>query len=279
MTAQTLSIRPLSDSCGAEVTDIDLARISDTGLSDIRRLVAERGVVVVRDQDLSPQQHIAFARRWGEIDYNRFFPIDPQYPEIALVQKDEAQTTNIGGGWHTDHSYDVEPAMGSILVARELPPSGGDTLFSSMYAAWDSLSDGLKATLSALRAVHTSDHIYGPDGVFAKTDIGATLRGQDAHTHAVHPVAITHPDSGRKALFVNPAFTIGIEGWTREESQALLQYLYSRAIQPQNVARVEWRPGSVAIWDNRATWHMAKNDYHGHRRVMHRITLAGSPLH
>ena len=116
MTAQTLSIRPLSDTCGAEVTDIDLARISDTVLSDIRRLVAERGVVVVRDQDLSPQQHIAFARRWGEIDYNRFFPIDPQYPEIALVQKDEAQTTNIGGGWHTDHSYDVEPAMGSILA-------------------------------------------------------------------------------------------------------------------------------------------------------------------
>ena len=277
-TTHTPSLTPLSGSCGMEVDGLDLSRISNEELEQLRKLVADRGVALVRNQSLSPEQHIAFARRWGEIDYNRFFPIDSQYPEIALVQKDKDQTTNIGGGWHTDHSYDQEPAMGSILLARELPPTGGDTLFSSMYAAYDSLSDGLKATLAKLRAEHTSDHIYGPQGHFAQTDIGVTLRGQQDHTFAVHPVVITHPDSGRKALFVNPAFTIKFEGWTREESLPLLQYLYAQAIQPENVCTVKWQEGSVAIWDNRATWHLAKNDYHGHRRVMHRITITGGAL-
>jgi taurine dioxygenase len=244
----------------------------------LRSAVAENGVVAVRGQDLSPEQHIAFARQWGEIDYNRFFPINELYPEIALVQKEENQKVNIGGGWHTDHSYDVEPAMGSILLARELPPSGGDTLFASMYAAYDSLSDGLKATLETMRAVHTADHIYGHDGAYAKTDIASIFRGHDEQTLAVHPVIITHPTSGRKALYVNPSFTTRFDGWTREESLPLLQYLYAQAIAQDNVCTLQWKPGSVAIWDNRASWHFAKNDYHGHRRVMHRITIAGCAL-
>jgi taurine dioxygenase len=245
----------------------------------LKATLADRGVIFIEGQSLTPEQHIAFARRWGEIDINRYFPTDPRYPEIAEVRKEKDQTTNIGGGWHTDHSYDQEPAMGSILLARETPPSGGDTLFSSMYAAYDGLSDGLKRTLEGLRAVHSADHIYGPDGAYAQTDLKDIFKGQDEKTGAVHPAVITHPLSGRKALYVNPAFTLRFEGWTREESQPLLTYLYAQAIRPEITCRLQWRPGSVAVWDNRATWHFARNDYHGHRRLMHRITVAGEALH
>ena len=160
------------------------------------------------------------------------------------MRKAEAQTTNIGGGWHTDHSYDQVPAMGSILLARETPPSGGDTLFSSLGAAYDSLSDGLKATLETLRAVHSADHIYGEDGIYSKTDQGADLKGHDISANAVHPAVIRHPVTGRKILYVNPAFTLHFEGWTREESMPLLAYLYSVAMRPEFQCRLQWAPGA-----------------------------------
>lgn len=273
-----MQIRPLAAHCGAEVTGIDVRSIDDDGLAAIRQALADAGVVLLRDQQLSPEDHIAFARRWGDIDVNNYFPANGGYPEIAEVRKAETQFVNIGGGWHTDHSYDAVPAMGSILVARELPPVGGDTLFSNLGAAYDSLSDGLKATLATLRAVHSADHIYGPDGVYAKTDQAADLKGQDLRANAVHPAVINHPVSGRKILYVNPAFTLHFEGWTREESQPLLQYLYSVAMREEFQCRLQWQPGSVAVWDNRSTWHLAMNDYHGHRRLMHRITISGVAL-
>ena len=274
-----LNSAPLSPAVGSLVENVDLKRLSDDQLAVMRGLLAERGVLFVEGQSLTPEEHIAFARRWGEIDINNYFPTDPAHPEIALVRKEKGETTNIGGGWHTDHSYDAVPAMGSILLARETPPAGGDTLFASMYAAYDGLSDGLKTTLAGLRAVHSADHVYGPQGFYANTDIAETLRGQNLKTGAVHPVVITHPVSGRKALFVNPAFTISFEGWTREESLPLLQYLYAQAMREEITCRLQWKPGSLAIWDNRITWHFAKNDYHGERRLMHRITVAGEPLH
>ena len=275
----SITIEPLAAHCGAVATDIDLNTLDEAGLDTLKAAVAERGVLFVRDQTLSPEQHIAFARRWGSIDINNYFPANGGHPEIAEVRKAETQTTNIGGGWHTDHSYDAVPAMGSILLARETPPSGGDTLFASLGAAYDSLSDGLKATLDGLRAVHSADHIYGHDGVYAKTDQAADLKGHDVHATAVHPAVIRHPVTGRKILYVNPAFTLHFEGWTREESMGLLGYLYSVALRPEFQCRLQWTPGSLAIWDNRATWHCAMNDYQGHRRVMHRITISGVPLH
>ncbi len=273
-----MHIKPLAAHCGAEVTGVDVRSIDDEGLAAIRQALADTGVVLLRDQQLTPEDHIAFARRWGDIDVNNYFPANGGYPEIAEVRKAETQFVNIGGGWHTDHSYDAVPAMGSILVARELPPVGGDTLFSNLGAAYDSLSDGLKATLATLRAVHSADHIYGPDGVYAKTDQAADLKGHDIRANAVHPAVINHPVSGRKILYVNPAFTLYFEGWTREESQPLLQYLYSVAMREEFQCRLQWQPGSVAVWDNRSTWHLAMNDYHGHRRLMHRITISGVAL-
>lgn len=273
-----MQIRPLAAHCGAEITGIDVRHIGDDELVALRQTLAEAGVIMLRDQQLTPEDHIAFARRWGDIDVNNYFPANGGYPEIAEVRKAETQFVNIGGGWHTDHSYDAVPAMGSILVARELPPTGGDTLFASMGAAYDALSDGLKATLAGLRAVHSADHIYGHDGIYAKTDQAADLKGHDISANAVHPAVIHHPVTGRKLLYVNPAFTLHFEGWTREESQPLLQYLYGVAMREEFHCRLQWAPGSVAVWDNRATWHFAVNDYHGHKRLMHRITISGVPL-
>jgi taurine dioxygenase len=278
MSRSRMTIDPISEGCGARIGGIDLNTLSDDQFAAVRTVVADRGVVFIEDQDLSPAQHIAFARRWGEIDLNRYFPTDARYPEIAEVRKEKDQTTNIGGGWHTDHSYDAFPAMGSILLARETPPKGGDTLFANMYAAYEGLSEGLKQTLSRLRAVHSADHVYGPEGVYARTDLKDRLKGQGEKTGAVHPVVITHPESGRKALYVNPAFTLRFEGWTRDESLALLTHLYAQAIRPEITCRLQWRPGSVAVWDNRATWHFAMNDYQGEQRLMHRITVGGCAL-
>ena len=275
----SLQIRPLSEHVGVEASGVDLNALDETGMASLRDAVANHGILFVRDQSLTPEQHIAFARRWGDIDVNKYFPANGGHPEIAEVRKAENQQTNIGGGWHTDHSYDQVPAMGSILLARETPPSGGDTLFASMGAAFDSLSKGLKATLRTLRAVHSADHIYSTDGIYAKTDQGADLKGHDERTHAVHPVVIRHPRTGREIRYGNPAFTLHIEGWTREESMSLLTYLYQVAMQERFHCRVQWSPGSLAIWDNRSTWHYAMNDYHGHRRLMHRITISGEPLH
>ena len=266
-----------TEGCGAEIANVALARASAAEIDLIRDTVYRRGVAFLHDQHLTPDEHIAFAEQIGPIVVNRYFPPSEKYPQIAKVEKTEAQTTNIGGGWHTDHSYDAEPAMGSVLLAIETPPSGGDTMFADMYAAYEALSDGLKATLAGLKAFHASEHIYGKEGVFTKTD-QAHLAGHDDTPSAVHPVVITHPGSGRKALYVNPAFTLGFEGWHMEESRALLAYLYQHAVKPQFVHRFQWKPGSMAIWDNRATWHQAMNDYQGQRRLMHRITIAGGPL-
>jgi taurine dioxygenase len=267
----------MSGSAGAEIGGVDLSGgLSEATVAGIRDVLAEYGVVVFRNQTLTPEQHIAAARQFGDINVNRFFTHADGYPEIALVSKEPDQTANIGGGWHTDHSYDERPALGSMLYAREVPPSGGDTLFASMYAAYDALSDGLKQTLAGMRAVHSSRHVFGVERPAMQGRIGnPELATQDA----IHPVVITHPESGRRALYVNPGFTLRFDGWTAEESQPLLAYLYQHAARPEFTCRLRWRNGSLAFWDNRSTWHYALNDYHGERRLMHRITIEGCALH
>lgn len=276
MHAKTLEIEPL-DGCGAMVRGCDARRVTDGEIDRLRQAIFERGVVFLEDQQLTPEDQIAFARRIAPIVVNRYFPKTERYPEIAKVEKSEAQTTNIGGGWHTDHSYDQAPAMGSVLLAIETPPTGGDTLFADMYAAYEALPEEMKRTLLRLKAHHASGHVFGENSAYARTD-RPELAGHKDTPEAVHPVIITHPGSGKRVLYVNPAFTTGIVGWSREESLALLGELYTHAIKPQFVRRFQWRPGSMAIWDNRCTWHCAMNDYQGHRRLMHRITLDGVPL-
>ena len=269
---------PMAPKCGVEIAGIQLAETGGDELEAVKRAIHEHGVAVFRGQDFSPEDHIAFAKRWGGIDINNYFPLDGSHPEIALVRKSAGQQTNIGGAWHTDHSYDQVPAMGSILVARTLPPAGGDTLFAHMAAAYDSLPDDLKQEIAGLEAFHTADHVYKEDGLYAQTDMAGDLRGQGLETGAVHPVVIRHPQTGRRLLYVNRAFTIHLVGKTREESLPLLERLYAAAVSDDNQCRVRWEPGTVAIWDNRTTWHNALNDYHGHAREMHRITLSGEAL-
>lgn len=273
-----LAIEQPMGGCGVELTGVRLAALADEEVQGITAALGEHGVVFFRNQSLSVDEHLALAARFGAIDINRFFRAVPGYPAVAEVRKEPDQRNNIGGGWHTDHSYDGVPAMGSILVARELPESGGDTLFSNMYAAFEGLSDGLRATLLGLRAVHSSRHVFGNAGAYRATDQSDTFSNPDAVNDAVHPVVIAHPISGRRALYVNPAFTLRFEGWSVEESKPLLDYLYRQAARPEYTCRFRWAPGSVAFWDNRATWHYALNDYHGERRLMHRITLQGVPL-
>lgn len=273
-----MELTAMAPECGVEISGVSLAACSDTEMHTIKAAIYEHGVAVFRDQQFTPEEHIAFANRWGGIDINNYFPLNQAYPEIALVRKEADQQTNIGGAWHTDHSYDQIPAMGSILVARTLPPSGGDTMWAHMGAAYDALPDDVKAQIEDLEAFHTADHVYKADGLYAQTDQGKALRGHDVDTGAVHPVVIRHPHTGRRLLYVNMAFTIHFIGKTREESLPLLQKLFAAALTDTNQCRLQWREGTVAIWDNRTTWHNALNDYQGHAREMHRITLSGEAI-
>ena len=279
----TFDLHPMTMTLGAEIHGVDLGlEIAEDQFNEIRRAFTEFSVIFFRDQHLTPDQHIAFASRWGEINVNRFFKAIDSHPVIAEVRKEPDQETNIGGSWHTDHSYDQVPATGSILYARQVPEIGGDTQFASMYAAYDGLSDGLKQMLEPLRATHSSRHAFGRTAYRIQQhsdDVGDRLGNPDAATQdADHPVVIRHPMSGRKALYVNPGFTIRFSGWSDEESRPLLEYLYRQATKPEYTCRFHWRENSLAFWDNRATWHQALNDYPGQRRLMHRITIEGVPL-
>jgi taurine dioxygenase len=279
---KTIDATPLSPALGAEISGIDIARgIDDEQFGELRQAFVDYSVIFLRDQDITPDQHIAFAERWGKINVNRFFKATETHPVIAEVRKEAHQKTNIGAAWHTDHSYDQCPAMGSILYAREIPSVGGDTLFASMYAAYDALSDGLKRMLSTMNAEHSSRHSFGESAYVDRDaeEVGGRLGNTEAAIQdALHPVIIRHPLSGRAALYVNGEFTVKFEGWTPEESQPLLDYLYAHARKNEFTCRFSWRPGSVAIWDNRATHHCALNDYFGERRLMHRITIDGEDL-
>lgn len=272
-----MEIRPVSAAVGAEVHGVDLRSVEDSQLSEIDQAWAKYGVLFFRDQQLSPEDHIAFAERLAPIDVNQFFqPVDG-HPRVAEVRKEPDQRANIGGGWHTDHTYDQIPARGSILVAREVPPYGGDTRYASVAAAYEALSDGMKEMLLSLDADHSNAHIFGAESKHAR-EVGHRLANPDRVGTAVHPVVVKHPSTGQPLLYVNGAFTTNFVGWTKEESAPILSHLFGHVGRPEFSYQFRWEPGAVAMWDNRSTWHWALNDYHGHRRLMHRITIAGEPL-
>lgn len=267
-----MKIQPITGHCGAEVSGIDLNKLTDTEFAGLQDALFTHGVIFLRAQSLSPEGHIALAQRFGEIDINRFFTAVEGHPEIAEVRTKASQKNVIGAGWHADHSYDVAPAMCSILAARNLPTHGGDTLFASAGAAYDHLSDGLRSTLESLRAWHS-------DGSFAASKIFDHSEMEQAVTKpSLHPVIIKHPQTGRKTIFVNGDFTTHFDGWTAEESAPLLNYLYRYISQPAFMCRFRWSPGAVAIWDNRLVQHLAVADYQGQARLMHRVTVKGQPL-
>ena len=265
-----MRVEKVTGGCGAYLRDVDLGNLSDAEFGEVQKALWQHGVIFFRDQDLSPEQHIAFAERWAAIDINRFFTAVEGYPKIAAVYTPSTAKAVIGGSWHTDHSYDAAPAAASILVARKVPPFGGDTCFASMTAAARALSPGLRKMLEGMKAWHS-------DASFR----GSTLEGIDdaeVSSTVLQPVILKHPESGAAALYVNGDFTTHFEGWSAEESAPLLGYLYRFATQPAFQCRFSWEEGSVAIWDNRLVQHFAVADYSGEERLMHRITIEGSKL-
>jgi taurine dioxygenase len=268
-----LTVNPVAGACGAVIDGVDLRELTDGLNADIRKAWLDHGVVFFRDQDLTPEQFLAFADTIGERARYPFVPGVDGYPDIIAVMKLPHETVNFGGIWHSDTAYLDEPPMATMLLARETPPAGGDTLYASQYAAYDALSDAMKEMLSPLKAVNSS----------AMADVSKTRedRIKDANAEpakdyeAAHPVVRTHPESGRKALYVNVAHTARFDGMTVDESRGLLQYLFAHQVRPEFTCRFQWQPGSLALWDNRCVQHNPVNDYHGYKRVMHRITLRG----
>jgi taurine dioxygenase len=270
----TIAGAPIAGALGAEIAGVDLASdLDDATVAEIRRAWLDHNVVFFRDQQLDPDRFLAFARRIGEpVEYPFVKGIDGS-PDIIAVANLPHESVNFGGIWHSDTVYLERPPMGTMLLACEVPPYGGDTLFANMYAAYDALSPGMKQMLDGLRAVHSS----------ARADVSKTREdrirdsGADAETEYVseHPVVRTHPETGRKALYVNVAHTSHFAGMTEEESRPLLEYLFAHAVRPEFTCRFRWEPGSLAMWDNRCAMHNPVNDYHGFTRRMLRITLAG----
>jgi taurine dioxygenase len=271
-----LSVKRVSGALGAIISGVDLREPLSAALAaDIRGALLEHQVIFFRDQPLSPQQYLAFARAMGEPVEYPFVKGIEGYPEIIEVKKLEHERTNFGGIWHTDTAYLESPPMGSMLLAREIPPYGGDTLFANQVMALDALSPTLRGVLEGLRGVNSS----------AKADVSRTredrIKGGDGRDDArkeyvaEHPVVRTHPETGRKSLYVNTAHTVRFAGMTEEESAPLLRYLHEVQIRPEFTCRFAWEPGSIAFWDNRCALHNPVNDYHGFRRLMLRITLAG----
>jgi taurine dioxygenase len=275
-----LGIRRLAGALGAEITGVDLAAdLADETVAAIRRAFTEHQVIFFRDQSLTPAQLVAFGRRFGPLNIHPYVAGMPGHPEVMEIIKEPDDRTNFGGGWHSDMSFLPDPSIGSILYAVELPEWGGDTLFASQAAAFEALSPGLKATLETLNAVHSAGREYAPGGHSAQQRKSMTVaEAEGAAGESIHPVVKTHPETGRKALYVNPAFTMRFEGWTRRESKPLLDFLFEHSRYEAFTCRFAWRPGSVAFWDNRSVWHFALNDYPGQRRHMRRVTVDPQPL-
>jgi taurine dioxygenase len=273
--SQSITVRPIAGALGAEISGVDLSGpLDDDTVAALRSAWLEHLVVFFHDQHLGPEALLTLARRFGEVIEYPFVKGLDEHPEIIPVLKLEHERVNFGGIWHSDTAYLEVPPMASMLIAREVPPAGGDTLFASMYLAYETLSAGLRRVLEGLAAVNSS----------AKADVTRTREDRtkdrpraEARTEymATHPVVRVHPETGRKALYVNVAHTVRFEGMTEEESAPLLEYLFRHQVRPEFTCRFRWRPGSIALWDNRCTQHNPINDYHGHRRLMHRVTLAG----
>jgi len=275
MADHSLQIQPIAGALGAEIAGVDLAADLDEGtVAAIRGAWLDHLVIFFRDQELLPERLLAFARRFGEVVEYPFINGIEGFPLITPVVKLEHERVNFGGLWHTDTAYLEHPPMGTMPVAREVPPYGGDTLFANMYLAYEALSPGMRRMLDGLVAVNSS----------AKADVTKTREDRirdgdrpDAQREyiAEHPIVRNHPETGRRALYVNGGHTVRFKDMSEAESAPLLQYRFAHQQRPEFTCRFRWEVGSLAFWDNRCAQHNPVNDYHGYRRVMHRVTLAG----
>jgi taurine dioxygenase len=273
----------MAGALGAEITGVDLAENLDQEThAQIQKAFLDHQVLIFRDQRaLTVEGQIAFARRFGPLVVDPIVKGTESHPELLVVIKDKEEKRAFGENWHQDCTFMEKPPLAAFLHARELPPFGGDTQFSNQYMAYETLSPGLKQMLGQLRAVHGAEsYSKGIQAGRFGTDRKIQLRYDETmrsslETEVVHPVVRTHPDTGRKALFVNASFTKRFEGWTESESEPLLQFLYRHSARPEFTCRMQWSPDALLVWDNRCTMHQAINDYDGYRRVMNRVTAEG----
>ena len=275
MRNSAFDVKPIAGALGAEVRGVNLANISDEGFSDVHQALLNHSVIFFRGQKLTPAEQVKFARRFGDIHFHPYVKGLPEQPEVLEIIKREDETKNFGGTWHTDQAFNPKPAKCTILYAKETPRFGGDTMFASGYAAYEALSDGMKRLIATLRGFNMGDRTSTRNKrLEQQSTMKAREPQEDEITNATHPIVRTHPETGRKSLYVS-SHTVRFDGMTVEESAPLLNYLKAHFVRPEFTCRFRWEPGSLAIWDNRCTQHNALNDYHGQRRIMHRVTIKG----
>ena len=274
---KTIDVKQVAGALGAEIFGADLsADLDNETFDDIHQAFLDHQVVFFRDQQISPDQHVAFGRRFGTLNIHPYVKGMANHPEIMEIVKEPGEKLNFGGGWHSDMSFLEEPALGSVLYGRDIPDFGGDTLFASQYAAYDALSDGMKDLLDGLNAIHTAKQEYGRVGNSSRKRQSMEVEEVEGEVpEFAHPVIRTHPETGRKALYVNQAFTEKFVGMTRRESKPLLGFLCAHATREEFTCRFRWSNDAIAFWDNRCVQHFALNDYQGRRRHMQRVTVNG----
>jgi len=275
-----ISVTPELSGFGTEITGVDLARpLSPEALTEVKAAWAKHAVVAFPDQPLTLDQLEAFTLQIGPFGDDPFIKPMPGHPNVLELRREpDEKARNFGAGWHSDWSFQETPPAGTILHAQVIPPVGGDTLFCDCTRAYEALSAGMQAMLAPLRAIHSATRAYGTQGAFAKETEKRTMQiivSETANASLTHPLVRTHPVTGRKALFVSPVYTVGIDGFAQKEADAILGFLFGHMTQDQFIYRHRWAADMLLMWDNRCTMHLAEGGYDGHLRVMHRTTVAG----
>ena len=269
-----MEIQRLAGALGAVITGIDLGGLDDDGFEGLHQALLHHGVLCIRGQDITPDQQIAFARRWGEIHDHPYLATLPGHPEIIEIVKEPGERNRFGAHWHTDQIFTAVPAMATMLLAREVPPVGGDTLFTDLYSAYDALSDGMKRLAARLETFN----LYNKQAERSRVMKAKVTAPETPAEPAIHPLVRVHPETGRPALYLNdPRTTHRFDGMTEAESRPMIDFLMAHCTRPEFTCRVRWAVGTLTIWDNRRLMHLALDDYPDHRRVMHRITIRGTP--
>ena len=275
-----LEVEKISGSLGAEVSGVDLSQeLPDEVIAEIRQALLDNLVIFFRDQALTPARQLAFAKRWGEIHLHPYMQGMDDYPEILEIVKTPQDKKNFGGSWHSDQMFTANPAMGTMLYGKVIPSAGGDTMWTNQYLAYESLSEGMRRMLDPLKAVSRGDNFSSHDGKTRKEyyadKISMKVRDPGStQTVTTHPLVRTHPETGRKALFIG-GHVHKFEDMTEQESRPLIDFLMQHSTRPEFTCRFRWKSGSVAFWDNRCTQHFAINDYPAETRIMHRVTICG----
>jgi len=274
---QRISVVPMAGALGAEISGVDIGRpIDDATFAEIRRAWNEHLVIFFRGQSLDDDALVAFGRRFAPLFRHPNLLTEGPYPDIVRIRRMPGDKRIVGEDWHADTTCMLEPPSGAVLYGVDVPPYGGDTLFANQYLAYESLSDGMKTLLSRLTAVHSDINTAGPQA--ARNKHRTTKVREDSEwreTVSEHPVVRTHPETGRKGLFINKSYTQRFSGMTAEESAPLMEFLLRHATRPEFTCRFRWEAGSVAVWDNRCTMHIAVNDVWKFPRVMHRVQMCG----